>query len=452
MAVTDMQNRLKAVLGEMDALDAKPSRSADEETKYAELVVEGNSLKTQIESSAKGDELRSWSAQSAGMLKLTGGQDGGAVVHGMRSAGATVIENDPKVKSVLVNSEGEGLVDEKTLKLLRDPDYSKAFKSYLRVGIHGMTESRGLKVLQEGSDTAGGFLVPEDLLNKIIQRKPTPTRIAAKVQQLNTSRDSVVMPKVNYTADNTYTTGMRVTWTGEVPANSTAHRVATEPVFGQTRIPIHTAMMSLPLTNSLVEDAAFDLIAWCSGKFGETNELLRDNMVLNGNGNNQPSGILLNPNAADNPAVTNSGVADAVAWEGLQNITWAIPEQYDENVTWIFNRASTGLAIAKLVDGNGRPLWTNGAQDNGLVGSARQTQLLGYPVTYSAFMPDVAADAYPIILGDPQGVYLVNRIGFSIQVLRELYSETDQIVLLGRVRFGCLVAEPFRMRIQKIAA
>jgi HK97 family phage major capsid protein len=441
-----MQTRLKAIVAEMDALDAKPSRTSDEETKYVNLLGEGQALKTQITSSASGDELRSWMGQSKGMLHLTGGVDGGATVEGLRAAGTAVVEN-----SILVDSEGEGLVDDRTLKLLRNPDYAKAFRSYLRKGERKMTDSDGLKVLQEGSDTAGGYLVPEDLLNRIIARTPTPTRLAGRVTQFNTSRDTAVMPKANYTTDNLYTSGMRVTWTGEVPASATAHRV-TEPVFGNTKIPIYTAMMSLPLTKDLVEDNAFNVVGWCEGKFSETNELLRDNMILNGSGVNQPHGILVNPGAADNPGTTVSTVADALTWEGLQNILWAVPEQYEDNSTWTFNKSSTGLAISKLVDGDGRPLWTNGAADSGLVGSPKQSRLLGYEVLYSGFAPDVAADAYPIVFGDLRGYFLANRIGFSIEVLRELYAESNQILLLGRVRFGGLAAEPFRLRIQKVSA
>ena len=451
MAVSDMQARLKAIVAEMDGLDTKPSRTSDEETKYTNLLIEGQSLKSQIETTAKGDELRAWMGQSAGMLSLTGGQNGGATVTGMRAAGETVIENAPGSKSVLFNSEGEGILDERTMRVLRDPAYSKAFKAYLRVGIHGMTESKGLKVLQEGSDTGGGYLVPEDLLNRIIARKPTLTRVAANVQRFTTSRDAVVLPKVNYSTDNLYSSGMRVTWGGEVPATATTIRV-TEPVFGQTRIPIYTGMMSLPITNDLVEDSAFDLIGWASGKFAETGELLRDNMALNGTGVAQPHGILVNPNATDNPGTTASGAAAALTWAGLQDILWAIPEQYEDNTKWVFNKASTGLAIASLVDGDGRPLWTMGSQDTGLVGSPKQKLLLGYEVLYSGFMPNVGAGTYPIIVGDLQGYYLVDRVGFSIQVLRELYAETNQLLMVGRVRFGGLAAEPFRMRIQTVSA
>ena len=79
------------------------------------------------------------------------------------------------------------------------------------------------------------------------------------------------------------------------------------------------------------------------------------------------------------------------------------------------------------------------------VGGKRQ--LAGYPVTYSGFMPNRGSANYPVILGDLGGYYLVERVGFSIQVLNEVYAEVNQKVLLGRLRFGGQVAEPWRIKI-----
>jgi HK97 family phage major capsid protein len=62
-------------------------------------------------------------------------------------------------------------------------------------------------------------------------------------------------------------------------------------------------------------------------------------------------------------------------------------------------------------------------------------------------MPNVGTSTYPIIFGDLKGYYHVDRVGFSIQVLRELYAESNQILLLGRLRFGGQVAEDWRLKL-----
>jgi HK97 family phage major capsid protein len=265
-----------------------------------------------------------------------------------------------------------------------------------------------------------------------------------------TSRDRLLVPKVNYSDDDIYSTGARVTWTGEVPSSSTVH-CSTEPKFGHVAISVWTAMISMTATNDMVEDSAFPFVSWLSEKFAETYRLLLDEQIIAGTGIGRPAGILLDPGGTDQPAVVNSGAAAELTADGLQDLAWSLPEQYDENSAWAFNKTSTGKAIAKLKDADNRYLWAS-LEASGLVLPARQRPLLGYPVAFSGFMPNVAANAFPAIFGDLSGYFLVERVGMSIQVLRETHAEDNQVGLLGRVRFGGLVAEPYKMKILKVAA
>lgn len=331
-------------------------------------------------------------------------------------------------------------------QIISTKEYKHAFRNYIRKGLTEIT-SLERKTLQEGTDSQGGFLVPEDVLNMILSKSPTPTRVSGYVSQLTTSRDQLLIPRTVYTTDDLYSTGIRTTWTGEIPSSSTVHRV-TDPVFGQLRIPVHTNMMSLPLTNDMIEDSAFPIVRWASEKFNETIDLLKDNMIINGTGSGQPAGILLNPDGTDQPAVVVTGSAAALTADGIIDLAYSLPEQYDMNARFLFNKTASGKAIAKLKDSDNRYLFGYGMGDNGLAGG-RPTELVGYQYSYSGFMPSPAANTFPLIFGDFRGYILLNRIGFSIQVLRETYAELNQIVLLGRIRFGGQVAESYKLKIQK---
>lgn len=448
MALKELQEKLKALVGEGEALAAKAELTSTDLERLQAISAEGRPLKAQIEALGAAAELSGWARQSGGMIDLAGG----ANLVGFGPAGTATVET--KKGSVLVNDEGECLMDLKIFKTITKPEYRQAFRAYLRGGERAL-KAEEYKTLQEGSDPAGGYLVPEDILNRLIAKEPAPYTVAARVNRMNTSRDALVIPKVNYTTDNQYTSGMRVTWTGEIPASATTHRV-TDPVFAQVRIPIYTAMMSLPLTNDMVEDASYPIVNWCTGKFEETINLLYEDMAINGSGVGRPSGILVNPNGTNNPATVVSGAASTLTADGLVSLAFALPEQYDRNAVFVMNKTNTAQAIAKLKDGDGRYLWGSGMQDSGLsvpaVNGTRGRTLLGYDVAFNAFMPNVAASAYPIIFGDLGGYYLVNRIGFSIQVLRELYAETNQVLLLGRIRFGGLVVEDWKLKIQTVSA
>jgi HK97 family phage major capsid protein len=373
---------------------------------------------------------------------------------GFQAAGQTVFNRQPAGRHAmelrLQEQYGEGIFGTKTLAAISTVSYRDAWRTYLRKGQGGCTHAE-LRTLSEGIDTAGGYLVPEDFMNSILQKEPTPTRVSGRVRALQTSRDRLTMPRVNYATDDIYTTGIRVVWSGEQPATASVSRV-TDPVFGQFAIDIQTAMMSLPISLDFLEDAAFPVVSWASGKFSETIDLLRDDRILNGTGVLQPHGILENPGTTGEPAITVSGSAATYLPDGLQSIVWDVPEQYEDDAVWVFNKSSTGKLIAQMKDSSNRYLWQPFEQ-SGLVGDGRaiRANLLGFPVVFSAFMPNVTNNTFPIIFGDLGGYYRVDRVGLSIQVLRELYAETNQALLLGRIRFGGDVAEPWDLRIGKVS-
>lgn len=451
-----MDGRLRELVSRFEArtaeLDGVLSRMEGEAT--AEDVVKGQAinkdledLRGQIATLQDAAQLKQVAAQHRDFLQAPAAgipHEAPAALIGVRPAGSAWIESGGK--GLFATDDGEMLLDEKTVRVISQREYKQAFMSYLRCGLNRLGPT-DLKTLQEGTDPSGGFLVPEDIMNRIVMKKPTPTRIAGYCATFNTSRDALIMPRVVYSTDDIYTTGIRATFTGEVPPTSAAMRV-TEPVFGQLRVPVYTAMMSMPLTNDLIEDSLFPLVSWSSDRFRETIDLLYDNMILNGSGIGQPSGILMNPGGADQPASVSLG--NPITADGLVKQPWALPEQYDMNARWAINKTSVGQYVATLKDANNRYLWGSGLQDSGVaignLGNGGRF-LQGYPVNLSGFMPALGAGNAVTVFGDFTGYYLVNRVGFSIQVLRELYAETNQVLLLGRIRFGGQVGEAWKLKV-----
>ncbi len=442
-----------------DAIHKMASPSDAEMKEATELVA---SIKTLSEQRVAAQQTEKSIADNEAAMKelkeaptssmIFAGSDGQKMTAGFVEDGATGLERRGEGAkgapdlSVVYEEGGLGL-SEKQMAAISTKEYKGAFRHYLRAKHDSEMTASEMKTLNEGTDSAGGFLVPDDIQSRVIQKAPTPTRVAGMVTRLQTSRDAMVFPKVNYGTDDIYTTGIRVSWTGELPTSATAHRV-TDPQFAQIRIPIHTAMLSMPVTNDMVEDSSFPIVQWSADKFRETIDLLYDNVIINGSGIGQPAGMLLNPGAADQPAVVVSGSAAAVTADGLFDLTYAVPEQYEDNLSFIFNKTQTGKMIGKLKDDNKRYLFARGITDDGL-SMGRPTSLLGYPFAYSAFMPNPGANTFPIVFGDPRGYYFVERIGFSIQVLREILAQTNQVLLLGRLRIGGQVAEDWRLKAQK---
>ncbi|MDE2103761.1 MAG: phage major capsid protein [Patescibacteria group bacterium] len=426
-------------------------------TKATELNAEIDALDGEIKTFMDAADLRTKAAARESLGTRASGTVNRTMFH-FEGAGAALLENGS------IEQFGPGIMTEKQWKAIHQPGYEDAFRKYIsnKAGFGGLSHVEQ-KLLQEGVDDGGGYLAPEEFVNQVLMKKPTPTRLVNFVTTWNTTRDSLRVPRVNYPTDDIYTTGIRATFTGEVPPTSTSSRV-TDPIFGSTLIPMFTAMMSIPVTEDLLEDSAVSLMPWLTDRFGETVPLLKDNMILNGTGVNQPTGILTNAGKVDgngNPLpgsapVLYTGANGLLDADTIIDAAWALPEQYDEDARWVFNKTNTGRRIAKLKDGEGRFVWSDGLQDSGIMRMTgyKNRELQDYPVALSQFAPNSTdssgagiAGATPIVFGDLHGYSLVNRVGFSIRVLTELYAELNQILLLGRLRFGGLPAEEWRLRV-----
>lgn len=326
-----------------------------------------------------------------------------------------------------------------------EKSYASAFEAYLRRGRERLGPN-DLKTLTEGVDTAGGFLVPPDYQAELIKKIAAQAVIRSLARVVTVGRDIAQWPRVNYTADDKYTSGVRLTWTGEVPASATAHRV-TDPVFGLINVPVNTAMASMPVSNDLIEDAAFDVLGLSTDLLAEAFALGEDDVFVNGDGVAKPLGILAEV-GTNGPAAVVSGSASALTGDGLVNLYYALPAQYRNAAAFVMNSA-TLRAVELLKDSQGRYLISSLLQ--GSLAQGEPEQIKNKPVRVDEFVPDIAANAYPIIFGDFRGYLIADRVGLSVERARELYIETNLTLLVARRRVGGYCAEPWRFKVQRIS-
>jgi HK97 family phage major capsid protein len=386
------------------------------------------------------------------------GKAGDGFALGMKDAGRCLVDSFGTV----LDDVGPGAIGDEQWKHISTPEYKRAFvQMFRKKGVNGL-RGQELKTIQEGLDDQGGAFVPPDFLMKIVARKPTPTRVAGMCTNLTTGRDRVVMPRQAYSADDIYTTAFRATWTGEIPSSSSAEDVNDTGLTGNLEIPVFTAMLNASVTNDQVEDTGFPIMNWIEDQLRITYDLLRDNMVLTGSGKGQPQGINTSAGLSGGPAIVQTAGAAQVVADDLVGLSMLVPEQYEDGCSWVFNKTNTANYFRKLKDSQNRYLFGYGYQDSGL-SVGRPKELAGYPFAYSGFMPNVSSSANPVpgassatsgalpaIFGDFLGYYLINRLGLTIQVLRETRAKLNQIEILGRLRFGGKVAEPWRLKVLQV--
>jgi HK97 family phage major capsid protein len=440
---------------------AKADASADEQQKGLDAINKMKAIKVDIERELQAEEGRSLLAEhktwredpvhnvpfSAGGKYTDKAADASKSFDflGFEKAGHSKVDVENRR---ILEEVGPGTFSKKKWEAMLSDEYRLAYTAYLKGGQHILDRS---KILQEGLDDQGGVFAPAEMIMRVIGRLPAPTMLRSMVTQLTTGRDMVTMPRKQYSADDKYTTAFRATWTGEIPSSEGVHAVDDTNLLGEVSIPVHTAMLSAPVTNNMMEDSAFPFQSWLESELNQVIDLLYEDMIANGTGVGQPAGFLSNPGNAHRPEVIVSGTSAAFDQDNLTDVQTAVAPQYEGNANWVMNKKSTYRYLRKLKDLQDRPLFTEGYSDSGLV-LARQKVLLGDPVRLCQFMPDIGASTYPIAYGDFKGYYLVNRLGFSIQVLRETRAKLNQIELVGRVRFGGLPVEHWRMKLLKLAA
>lgn len=468
----DLREKYEAKHDAAEAILENPDASDAQLTKAEKLIGERDALRAEIENRTadleRADTLRGkaaagadWLNQPSGRMPFNGkktAEMGGRSFEyaGSEDAGEAEFGFDEKAMRFRVVSEaGPGTFGEAQWESLKSVQYRRDFNGYLRKGASAIDRS---KSLQGGLDDQGGVFAPAELINRVIGRLPAPTRLRGLVNTVTTGRDTLIMPRKQYSADDKYTTAFRASWPGEIPADGTGAQIAVDDtkLTGNVSIPVHTAMLSAAVTKNMLEDAAFSVQAWLENELNQIIDLLYEDMILNGDGIGKPTGILLGAATANDgtsasyPQVVLSGSAAALAYDGLVGLDSALAPQYEDgpNVRYVMNKKSTYAALRKIKDSQNRPLLGMGYGDSGLSGKPNRV-LFGTDIVLSQFMPDVGAAAFPIIFGDLMGYYLAQRVGFSIQVLDQTKAKANQIELVGRVRFGGAPIEPFRLKIQK---
>ena len=349
--------------------------------------------------------------------------------------------------------EAIGGYDQKKLR-----EYRNAAEKALRFGRSALNDMER-RAIDSGADERGAILAPVDILNEIVGRLTTPTRVAGIVREINTSRDSIQMYRNAYDTDDLYSNKFRRVKTGSKPASSTeADVMATgDSYFAPVKIQVHTMMMVGQIENDLLEDASFDLMGWFQDELSKSAAVDRDNDILNGDGVGCPVGLLnyIDSTSYGNFKISsvNSGSASTLTDTGLSNLLWSLPEQYIEPATILMGRTKAGKTIASLRTANGDRVFGNPGSPNGgsLVGPSGAT-LEGFPVVWSEWMPSVGSSNFPILFGDFSGYVSLTRSNISIQILDQTRAKENLTEVIAKLRYGGDLVEPYKFRAQKVSS
>lgn len=290
----------------------------------------------------------------------------------------------------------------------------KALDRYLRSGDPSLIKN----ALSEGVPSEGGYLVPDEFRDKIVECMHSFGGMMEHAEELTTSTGAPLSwPTVNDAPGDVPNEAV-ITPEGQQQSSGGA-----DPVFGEASLGAYTYTTTgannepVRISRELLQDARIDVQAKISSLFGIriARKLAKD--IATGSGVGEPKGIL--NGTADVELVTANDMGNAAnGYAKLLEIEDSVDSAYLANAKWVMNR-TTWTQIRKIVDLDGRPLMLQSAQ-SGISGRIER-QLLGYPVVIDEGFPSPADDVNFMVFGDIREAYVVRHVA-DLEVLVDPYS------------------------------
>lgn len=258
-------------------------------------------------------------------------------------------------------------------------------------------------VLQEKVDADGGYLVPEEYDNRLIQSLEGENIMRQLGHTLTTSGDH----KINIAA-----TTPAAAWIDEG-----GQLTFGEATFKQALLDAHKLHVAIKVTEELLYDSAFNLENYILEQFGKALANAEEDAFLNGDGTGKPTGVFHQTNGGTYLTEVATLKADDII-----NLIHALKRPYRKGAVFILND-KTIATIRKLKDNNGAYMWQPSYQ----VGEP--DRLLGYPVYTSQFAPE-----NKIAFGDFSYYNIGDRGTRSFKQLTELFAGNGMIGFVAKER------------------
>lgn len=286
-------------------------------------------------------------------------------------------------------------------------------------GDHRKLGDKELRALQQDLDVSGGYLVPpEQFMNELIKNIDDVTYIRQYATTFTvTNADGMGVPTLEADPAD-------ADWTTELATGSEDSTMS----FGKRELRPHPLAKRIKVSKKLmrsVPSAEGFVRSRLAYKFGITHE----KAAMTGTGAGQMLGLF----TASNDGIPTSrdfstgNTTTSITFDGLYEAKYGLKMQYWPRARWMFHRDGV-KQIAKLKDGEGQYLW----QESTRVGEP--DRIAGLPVAMSEYAPNTfTASQYVGIVGDFSNYWIVDALTLEFQLLMELYAETNQVGMIGRM-------------------
>jgi HK97 family phage major capsid protein len=275
-------------------------------------------------------------------------------------------------------------------------------------------------ILQEGVDSDGGYLVPEEYDKRLIDVLEEENIMRGLATKITTAGQH----KINIAA-----TKPAAAWIEEGGALTFG-----DATFDQIYLDAHKLHVAIKVTEELLYDNAFGLENYIITQFGKALANTEEDAFLNGDGTGKPLGIF----AETGGGQVVSTLTAAIKSDDLIDLVYGLKRPYRKNASFIMNDA-TLASLRKLKDNNGAYIWQPSYREG------EPDRVLGYAVHTSSFAPENA-----IAFGDYSYYNIGDRGSRSFAELRELFAGNGMIGYVAKERVDGKLVLPEAVKILKL--
>lgn len=287
-----------------------------------------------------------------------------------------------------------------------------------------------LNALQEGTDSEGGYLVPDEFEHTLVEALEEENIFRKLAHVINTASGDRKIPVV--------ATKGTASWVDEEGSIT-----ESDDSFTQVSIGAYKLGTLIKVSNELLHDSVFDLEKYISKEFARRIGTKEEDSFFNGDGDGKPVGIFHTTGGAQVGVTAAS--ASAITADEIIDLFYSLGAPYRKKAVWVVNDA-TVKSIRKLKDGNGNYLW-----QPALTSDTPDT-LLGRPVYTSSAVPTIASGKKVIAFGDFNYYWIADRQGRVFKKLSELYATTDQTGFVATQRVDGKLILPEAIKVLQMKA
>jgi HK97 family phage major capsid protein len=293
------------------------------------------------------------------------------------------------------------VTDRTNLSFRDSAEYKNALEQVFRKGGAAIIDPRVQNALQVGTDSEGGYTVPQEFEKALLMALQDINEVRNWVNVISTASQHHIPVESTLGA---------AAWTAEEAAFN-----ESDAAFSRVTLNAYKATSIIKVSDELLRDASFDMMGYLAGNFGKRFGILEEAAFVAGDGSSKPSGIV----PGSSLGVTAAGAAAITAAE-LIDLYHSLARPYRKNAVFLMADA-TAKMIRKLADSTGQYLWQPGLQ------AGMPDTLLGRPVIVSNSVPAATTGLKSVVFGDLSYYTVADRQGTTVQRLNELYAATGQV-------------------------